>query len=172
MGKMHRSQFLAIPMLVLLREAARRQRREEALPDLKDSNRLPDPSTLRRRSSGLDLSQLALAFARQAIARVAHWSRAVIKPSPGWAVVLACSRRSRCILDWHLTSSIRTTCQRWQGGRLWRRGISPTLHSMPPMPCTCRRYYWNPEQTLGETGRASKRCYLGCTMMFEGLEIA
>jgi hypothetical protein len=46
---------------------------EEALPDLKDSNRLPDPSTLRRWSSGLDLSQLAVSFARQTIARVAHW---------------------------------------------------------------------------------------------------
>jgi hypothetical protein len=30
---------------------------EEALPNLKDSNRLPDPSTLRRWSSGLDVSQ-------------------------------------------------------------------------------------------------------------------
>jgi hypothetical protein len=46
---------------------------EEALPDLKNSNRLPDPSTLRRWSSGLDLSQLALSFARQTIARIAHW---------------------------------------------------------------------------------------------------
>ena len=35
---------------------------EEALPDLKNPNRLPDPSTLRRWSSGLDLSQLALSF--------------------------------------------------------------------------------------------------------------
>jgi serine/threonine protein kinase len=33
---------------------------EKALPNLKDSNRLPDPSALRRWSSGLDLSQLAL----------------------------------------------------------------------------------------------------------------
>jgi hypothetical protein len=46
---------------------------EESLPDLKNSNRLPDPSTLRRWSSGLDLSQLALSFARQTIARVSHW---------------------------------------------------------------------------------------------------
>jgi len=46
---------------------------EEALPNLKDSNRLPDPSTLRRWSSGLDPSQLALSFARQTIASVAHW---------------------------------------------------------------------------------------------------
>lgn len=48
---------------------------EEALPDLKDSNRLPDPSTLRRWSSGMDLSQLALSFARQTIVHVAHWLR-------------------------------------------------------------------------------------------------
>jgi hypothetical protein len=46
---------------------------EKALPNLKDSNRLPDPSTLRRWSSGLDLSQLALSFARQVIAHIAHW---------------------------------------------------------------------------------------------------
>jgi len=45
---------------------------EKAFPNLKDSNRLPDPSTLRRWSSGLDLSQLALSFARQAIARITH----------------------------------------------------------------------------------------------------
>jgi hypothetical protein len=46
---------------------------EKALPNLKDSNRLPDPSTVRRWSSGLDLSQLALSFARQAIAHIAPW---------------------------------------------------------------------------------------------------
>jgi hypothetical protein len=46
---------------------------EKALPNLKDSNRLPDPSSLRRWSSGLDLSQLALSFARQAVANIAHW---------------------------------------------------------------------------------------------------
>jgi hypothetical protein len=43
------------------------------LNNLKDSNRLPDPSSLRRWSSGLDLSQLALSFARQAVANIAHW---------------------------------------------------------------------------------------------------
>jgi len=46
---------------------------EEAMPTLKDPNRVPDPSTLRRWSCGLDLSQLALSFARQAIAHIAHW---------------------------------------------------------------------------------------------------
>ena len=46
---------------------------EEALPNLRDSNRVPDPSTLRRWSSGLDRSQPALSFLRQTLARVAHW---------------------------------------------------------------------------------------------------
>jgi hypothetical protein len=40
---------------------------------LKDSNRVPDPSTLRRWSSGLDRSQLALSFLRQVLARIAYW---------------------------------------------------------------------------------------------------
>ena len=38
---------------------------EEAAPTLKDSNRVPDPSTLRRWSSGLEGSQLG--------ACVGHW---------------------------------------------------------------------------------------------------
>jgi hypothetical protein len=46
---------------------------EKALPSLKDSNRLPDPSTVRRWSSGLDCSQLALSFSRQMLADVADW---------------------------------------------------------------------------------------------------
>jgi hypothetical protein len=46
---------------------------EEATPRLQDSNRVPDPSTLRRWASGLDPSQLALSFLRQTLARVAHW---------------------------------------------------------------------------------------------------
>ena len=40
---------------------------------LKDSNRVPDPSTLRRWSSGLDRSPLALSFLRQVLARIANW---------------------------------------------------------------------------------------------------
>jgi hypothetical protein len=48
----------------------------EGIANLKDSNRLPDPSTLRRWSSGLDLSQVALSFARQAIAHIAPWGGA------------------------------------------------------------------------------------------------
>jgi hypothetical protein len=46
---------------------------EDATPTLKDSNRVPDSSTLRRWSSGLDHSQLPLSFLRQTLARVAHW---------------------------------------------------------------------------------------------------
>ena len=46
---------------------------EEAAPRLKDPNRLPDPSTLRRWSSGLDPSQPAASFLRQTLARVTHW---------------------------------------------------------------------------------------------------
>ena len=40
---------------------------------LKDSNRIPDPSTLRRWSNGVDRSQLVLSFLRQTLARIAHW---------------------------------------------------------------------------------------------------
>jgi hypothetical protein len=46
---------------------------EKALPKLKDADRLPDPSTVRRWSSSGDCSQPALSFLSQAIARVAHW---------------------------------------------------------------------------------------------------
>jgi Domain of unknown function (DUF6431) len=45
---------------------------EEATPTLKDPDRAPDPSTLRRWSSGLDRSQPAVSFLRQTLARVAH----------------------------------------------------------------------------------------------------
>jgi hypothetical protein len=40
---------------------------------LKDSNRVPDPSTLRRWSNGVDRSQLVLSFLRQTLARIAYW---------------------------------------------------------------------------------------------------
>ena len=46
---------------------------EKALPKLKDPDRLPDPSTVRRWSSGLDYAQPALSFLRQTVSRVAHW---------------------------------------------------------------------------------------------------
>jgi hypothetical protein len=46
---------------------------EEATPTLKDPNRMPDPSTLRRWSRGMDPSQPARCFLRQTLARVAYW---------------------------------------------------------------------------------------------------
>jgi hypothetical protein len=46
---------------------------EGAAPTLKDSNRTPDPSTLRRWSNGLERSQLAASFLRQTLACVGHW---------------------------------------------------------------------------------------------------
>jgi hypothetical protein len=46
---------------------------EEAMPTLKDPNRVPDPSTLRRWAHGLDSSQPAASFLRQTLTRVAHW---------------------------------------------------------------------------------------------------
>ena len=48
---------------------------EEATPTLKDPDRAPDPSTVRRWSSGLDRSQPALSFLRQTLARLALWLR-------------------------------------------------------------------------------------------------
>jgi hypothetical protein len=59
---------------------------EEATPTLKDPDRVPDPSTLRRWSSGLDRSQPAASFRRQTIARLAHWlgcrAPANLQPEP------------------------------------------------------------------------------------------
>jgi len=46
---------------------------ERALPKLQDSDRLPDPSTVRRWASSLDCFQLALSFLSQTVTRVAHW---------------------------------------------------------------------------------------------------
>jgi hypothetical protein len=46
---------------------------DKAVPKFKDSDRLPDPSTVRRWSVGLDASQPALSFLRQTIARVTCW---------------------------------------------------------------------------------------------------
>jgi hypothetical protein len=46
---------------------------EKAAPMLKDSNRVPDPSTLRRWSNGVDRSQLVLSFLRQTLVRIAYW---------------------------------------------------------------------------------------------------
>ena len=46
---------------------------EEATPTLKDPDRVPDPSTLRRWSDGLDRSQPAPSFRRRTLARLARW---------------------------------------------------------------------------------------------------
>jgi len=46
---------------------------EKALPKLKDPDRLPDPSTVRRWSGGLDSTQPDLFFLCQTVTRVAHW---------------------------------------------------------------------------------------------------
>ena len=46
---------------------------EESAPKLKDPDRVPDASTMRRWSSGLDGSQPSASFLRQAVVRVARW---------------------------------------------------------------------------------------------------
>ena len=46
---------------------------EQATPTLQDSNRVPDPSTVRRWAHDLDSSQSALSFLRQTVARLVHW---------------------------------------------------------------------------------------------------
>jgi hypothetical protein len=46
---------------------------EKALPKLKDPDRLPDPSTVRRWSRGLDCFQPALSFLSRTVAHVADW---------------------------------------------------------------------------------------------------
>jgi hypothetical protein len=46
---------------------------EEAMPTLKDPDRVPDPSTLRRWAHGLDPSQPARSFLRRTLGRLAPW---------------------------------------------------------------------------------------------------
>jgi hypothetical protein len=55
---------------------------EEATPTLKDPDRVPDPSTLRRWSGSLDRSQPAASFQRQTFARLAHWLGRGARPDP------------------------------------------------------------------------------------------
>jgi len=43
------------------------------MPTLKDPNRVPDSSTLRRWAHGLDCSQPALSFLRQTLTCITHW---------------------------------------------------------------------------------------------------
>jgi len=56
----------------LLRRIAVHCSWEKASPKLKDPDRLPDPSTVRRWLSGLDFSQPALSFLNRTVTRVAH----------------------------------------------------------------------------------------------------
>ena len=58
---------------VLQRRFVQHSSWEEATPTLKDPNRVPDPSTLRRWAHGLDYSQPALSFLCETLAHVAHW---------------------------------------------------------------------------------------------------
>jgi hypothetical protein len=46
---------------------------ESAVSKFKDADRVPDSSTVRRWSKGLDCSQPALSFLSQTLIRVAHW---------------------------------------------------------------------------------------------------
>ena len=46
---------------------------EKALPKLKDPDRLPDPSTVRRWSGGMEPTQLALSFLSQTVSRMTDW---------------------------------------------------------------------------------------------------
>jgi hypothetical protein len=46
---------------------------EKALPKLKDADRLPDPSTVRRWSSDVDCFQPEPSFLNRTVTRVAHW---------------------------------------------------------------------------------------------------
>jgi hypothetical protein len=55
---------------------------EDAAPRLKDPNRVPDASTLRRWSCRLDRSQPAASFWRQTVARVSRWLRSDAPAEP------------------------------------------------------------------------------------------
>lgn len=48
---------------------------EKAVPKLKDPDRVPDTSTVRRWSSGLDSSEPAASFLRVTVARVSQWQK-------------------------------------------------------------------------------------------------
>lgn len=55
---------------------------EEAPPPLKDPNRVPDASTLRRWSRGLDPPEAADSFLRQTLARFTHWMARASQADP------------------------------------------------------------------------------------------
>ena len=46
---------------------------EKVAPKLRDADRLPDASTIRRWSKGLDSAQPAVSFLHQTLSRLAHW---------------------------------------------------------------------------------------------------
>ena len=50
---------------------------EKAAPKFKDADRVPDSSTVRRWSQGVDESQLIPSFVRKTGARVAQWLESV-----------------------------------------------------------------------------------------------
>lgn len=58
---------------VLLRRFVEHCSWEQAAPQLKDADRVPDSSTMRRWSQGVDKSQLIHSFVRKTTARVAQW---------------------------------------------------------------------------------------------------
>jgi hypothetical protein len=55
---------------------------EEAAPTLKDPDRVPDASTVRRWSDGLDRSQPASSFRAETFARLAHWLKRDARADP------------------------------------------------------------------------------------------
>ena len=57
----------------LLRRFAEHCSWEEAAPKFKDADRLPDPSTVRRWTSGLDVSRLWYSFLDQILSQVSGW---------------------------------------------------------------------------------------------------
>lgn len=68
---------------------------EKALPKLQDADRVPDASTVRRWSRGLDCSEPAVSFVRQTMAYIARWfgrgshSEPQLCPLPWMASALA-----------------------------------------------------------------------------------
>lgn len=66
----------------LLRRVEEHSSWERALPKLKNADRLPDASTVRRWSSGLDFFQLALSFIHQTTTRLAPWLERMNEAGP------------------------------------------------------------------------------------------
>jgi len=62
---------------------------DEAVPTLKDSQCLPDPSTVRRWSMGMDLSRLWPSFFDRVLARVACWRADRDQTATDWGLIPA-----------------------------------------------------------------------------------